>query len=124
MPPGPATNAVDGCLSIHAVYPPAAWTTPKIVFVRMKSHGYTGAQPALGSRTSLFGSIDAGVPNRARDDGLTFLDELWSEAPFANYRQFMTAVNRIAAAWQQAGRFSAAEREAVIAAARKAEREL
>jgi len=72
----------------------------------------------------VFRSIDSGVPNRAREDGLTFLDELWSEAPFANHKQFMTAVNRIAGTWQQAGRLSATERSAVVAAAGKAEREL
>ena len=30
----------------------------------------------------MFGSIDSGVPNRSRDDGLTFLDMVWDEAPF------------------------------------------
>jgi uncharacterized protein len=72
----------------------------------------------------VFRSIDSGVPNRAREDGLTFLDELWSGAPFANHREFMTAVNRITSAWQQAGRLSAADRAAVVSAAGKAEREL
>jgi DUF1680 family protein len=72
----------------------------------------------------VFRSIDSGVPNRAREDGLTLLDELWSEAPFTNHKQFMTAVNRIAMAWQQAGRLSATERSAVVSAAGKAEREL
>jgi DUF1680 family protein len=72
----------------------------------------------------VFRSVDAGVPNRAREDGLTFLDELWSEAPFATHRQFMTSVNRIAAAWQQSGKFSPAERSAIVATAGKAEREL
>ena len=72
----------------------------------------------------VFRSIDSGVPNRAREDGLTFLDEFWSAAPFASHREFMTAVNRIAAAWQQSGKFSAAERSAIVATAGKAEREL
>jgi uncharacterized protein len=72
----------------------------------------------------VFGSIDAGVPNRARDDGLTFLDELWNDAPFATHQEFMTAVNRIASAWQAAARLSAAEHAAVVAAAGKAEPEL
>ena len=31
----------------------------------------------------VFGSIDAGVPNAKREDGLTFLDVLWSDAPFS-----------------------------------------
>ena len=72
----------------------------------------------------VFRSIDSGVPNHAREDGVTFLDELWSEAPFANHKQFMTAVNRIATAWQQAGRFSTAERTAIASAAGKAETDL
>ena len=72
----------------------------------------------------VFGSIDSGVANRAGTNGLTFLDELWNEAPFTNHRQFMTVVTRIAAAWQQSGKFSAAERSAIVATAGKAEREL
>jgi hypothetical protein len=72
----------------------------------------------------VFRSVESGVPNRATDDGMTFLDELWSEAPFANHKQFMAAVNRITTAWQQAGRLSATERSAIVAAAGKAEREL
>jgi DUF1680 family protein len=72
----------------------------------------------------VFRSIDSGVPNRAREDGVTFLDELWSEAPFANHKQFMTVVNRIATAWQQAGKLSATERSAIVSAAGKAESEL
>jgi len=72
----------------------------------------------------VFGSIDAGVANRPRETGLTFLDEIWNEAPFANHRAFVAAVTRIAGAWQQAGRFTTQERTAVIDAAGKAEREL
>ena len=72
----------------------------------------------------VFRSIDSGVANRAREDGQTFLDELWSAAPFASHREFMTAVNRIAAAWQQSGKFSAAERSAIVATADKAAREI
>ena len=72
----------------------------------------------------VFGSIDSGVANRAGDKGLTFLDEVWSGAPFANHRQFVAAVTRIAGAWQQADRITAAERAAIIAAAGKSEREL
>src|SRR5580698_1078348 len=53
----------EACLSIHAVYPPAAWTTPKIVLVRTKSQGYTGAHPFAGSRDSLFRSSEAIPPS-------------------------------------------------------------
>jgi DUF1680 family protein len=72
----------------------------------------------------VFGSIDAGVPNSARDDRLTFLDVVWNEAPFADHKQFMAAVTRAAAEWEKAGRFTAAERTAVVGAAGKAERDL
>jgi DUF1680 family protein len=72
----------------------------------------------------VFGSIDSGVPNKSRDDRLTFLDVLWDEAPFANHRTFTSAVTRIAIAWEKAGRFTAQERAAVVAAAGKAERDL
>ena len=72
----------------------------------------------------VFGSIDAGVPNRARDDRLTFLDVLWNEAPFANHRQFTSAVAKVAAEWEKAGRLDARERAAVVNAAGKAERDL
>jgi hypothetical protein len=72
----------------------------------------------------VFGSVDAGVPNRTREDGLTFLDVLWDQAPFADHRAFRTAVGRIAAAWQRAGRFRSSERAAIVNAAGRAERDL
>ena len=72
----------------------------------------------------VFGSVDAGVPNSASEDRLTFLDVLWNEAPFANHRQFTAAVTRIAADWEKAGRFTAPQRTAVVAAAGKAEPDL
>jgi DUF1680 family protein len=72
----------------------------------------------------VFGSIDSGVPNPSREDRLTFLDVLWDEAPFANHQQFTSAVARITAEWQKAGRFTAQERAAIVNAARKAERDL
>jgi DUF1680 family protein len=72
----------------------------------------------------VFGSIDAGVPNRTREDRLTFLDVLWDQAPFADYRPFKSAVDRIAAEWQRAGRFTSQERAAIVNAAGRAERDL
>ena len=42
----------------------------------------------------VFGSIDSGVAKPRRARRLTFLDELWNEAPFANHRQFTNAVTR------------------------------
>jgi len=72
----------------------------------------------------VFGSIDSGVPNRSRDDRLTFLDVLWDAAPFADHRVFTAAVSRLATEWQQAGRLTAQERSAIVDAAGKAERDL
>jgi hypothetical protein len=49
---------------------------------------------------------------------------LWDQAPFASFRQFQTALGRVATSWEQAGRLSQQERRAVEAAAAKAAREL
>jgi hypothetical protein len=72
----------------------------------------------------VFGSIDSGVPNHARPDGLTFLDVLWDEAPFTDHGQLESAVGRITGEWQQAGRLTAQERAAIVSAAARAERDL
>jgi DUF1680 family protein len=72
----------------------------------------------------VFGSIDSGVANIARDDRLTFLDVLWAEAPFANHARFMAVVTRVANEWEQAGRFTAQQHTAIVAAAGKAEADL
>jgi len=95
-----------------AVDPESRVTSPYHVYVRRH-------EPRI-----VFGSIDSGVANPARDNGLTFLDELWAEAPFTSHHQFMAGVTRIAGAWEQAGRLSAQARTAVVDAAAKAEREL
>nr|BFE61206.1 hypothetical protein GCM10020063_057320 [Dactylosporangium thailandense] len=87
--------------------------------------------------TIVFGSIDTGVPNRKRNDGLpnydvpvsgvtspgtdgpTFLDLLWDQAPFATHTQFVAAVTTLAGSL-----LSAAEKDAVVAAANAARQEL
>ncbi|MFF0824504.1 beta-L-arabinofuranosidase domain-containing protein [Micromonospora haikouensis] len=92
--------------------------------------------------TVVFGSIDTGVPNRKRDenlpnydvpvtgivspgdDGPTFLDLLWDEAPFADHSKFVAAVTRIAQAFAVAGVFTEAERALVVTRAGQADREL
>ncbi|MFF3846544.1 hypothetical protein [Streptomyces sp. NPDC002328] len=65
----------------------------------------------------VFGASDSGVPNRARGDGLTFLDVLWAQAPFTGSGPFVTAVRTLADAWLSEGRFTRAERDRVVAAA-------
>ncbi|MEU1181147.1 beta-L-arabinofuranosidase domain-containing protein [Streptomyces sp. NPDC005820] len=68
----------------------------------------------------VFGTADSGVPNRARGDGLTFLDVLWAGAPFASQARFLDAVRALADAWLAEGRLTRAERDAVVAAAVRA----
>ncbi|MGN9911340.1 beta-L-arabinofuranosidase domain-containing protein [Phytohabitans sp. LJ34] len=90
----------------------------------------------------VFGSIDTGVPNRKRDDGLprydvpvtgipspgtdgpTFLDLVWDHAPFATHGAFVAAVTHTAEAFVAAGVFTAAEKDLVVSRAAQADREL
>jgi DUF1680 family protein len=90
----------------------------------------------------VFGSIATGVPNVKRDDdlpnydvpvtgitspgddGLTFLDIVWDQAPFANHGAFVSAVTATANAFAGAGTLTNAQRATVIAAAASAEQEL
>ncbi|MET9834395.1 beta-L-arabinofuranosidase domain-containing protein [Streptomyces sp. NPDC006385] len=65
----------------------------------------------------VFGSADSGVPNRARGDGLTFLDVLWERAPFASSGRFVAAVRALADRWLSEGLFTREERDRVVAAA-------
>jgi len=72
----------------------------------------------------VFGSVDAEVPNPAGEDGRTFLDVLWAEAPFPDHRAFLRAVERLATEWQSASVFSPEQREAIVDAAGRAEEDL
>ncbi|KAJ4993599.1 secreted protein [Stagonosporopsis vannaccii] len=90
----------------------------------------------------VFGSIDTGVPNRKRNDGLpkydvpvanitspgsdgpTFLDVLWDQAPFPSHDAFVHAVTSTADSFVSANIFSTEEREIIIKQAGEAEREL
>ncbi|MFU8850215.1 beta-L-arabinofuranosidase domain-containing protein [Micromonospora sp. SL1-18] len=92
--------------------------------------------------TIVFGSIDTGVPNYKRNDGLpnydvpvagitspgadgpTFLDLVWDQAPFANHGDLQSAVARTADAFLKAGIFTAAEKDLVISSAARAKNEL
>jgi DUF1680 family protein len=69
----------------------------------------------------VFGSVDSGVPNHADADGLTFLDAVWAKAPFATMGRFRATVARIAGDWQERGLLTQAERDAIVAAADRAE---
>jgi hypothetical protein len=71
--------------------------------------------------TVAFGGVDAGVANVAGEDGLTFLDRVWDQAPFPDHATFVATVEEAAAEWQGAGRFGADQSAAVVEAARRAE---
>ncbi|MFI7616608.1 beta-L-arabinofuranosidase domain-containing protein [Nonomuraea terrae] len=68
----------------------------------------------------VFGKSDSGVPNRAREDSVTFLDVVWAEAPFENQGRFRSTVARTAETWVGAGLMTPAEKDAVVSAAAKA----
>jgi hypothetical protein len=90
----------------------------------------------------VFGSIGTGVPNVKRDDdlpnydvpvtgitspgndGLTFLDVVWDQAPFANHGAFVSTVTDTANAFLDAGLLTHEQRATVVAAAASAEEEL
>ncbi|GAA0989559.1 hypothetical protein GCM10009555_073750 [Acrocarpospora macrocephala] len=90
----------------------------------------------------VFGSIDSGVPNVKRNDGLphydvpvtgvpspgtdglTFLDVVWDNAPFATHNAFVARVTQTAEAFVAAGRLTSAQKDAVVAAAVSARAEL
>jgi hypothetical protein len=69
----------------------------------------------------VFGAVDSGVPNRPGADGRTFLDLVWSHAPFPTRGQFVSVVQRTAADWAAAGLLTGAERQAVLTAAARAD---
>jgi hypothetical protein len=87
-------------------------TQPYHVYVRRH-------EPAI-----VFGSVDTGIANTARDDRMTFLDAVWAGAPFADHGRLMAAVDRVGAEWRAAGRLTATEHSAIVQAARRAEPDL
>ena len=90
----------------------------------------------------VFGSIDSGVPNVKRDDGLpnynvpvagitspgtdglTFLDVVWDQAPFSHHGQFVSTVRRVAANFAAQGLFTSEQQDAVVSAAESARAQL
>ena len=72
----------------------------------------------------VFGSVDAGVANAAREDGVTFLDAVWERAPFASHDELVATVERTADEWVEAGDLPRSARNAVVDAARRAEADL
>ena len=92
--------------------------------------------------TVIFGTVNTGVANRKRNDGLpnydvpvsgvtspgtdglTFLDILWDQAPFTTHESFVAAVTSTADAFVKAGVYSTAERNTIVTKASQAEQEL
>ena len=72
----------------------------------------------------VFGSVDAGVSNPAGEDGRTFLDAVWEQAPFPNHDAFVATVERTAHEWSRAGSLPASDQSAIVDAARRAETDL
>ncbi|KAK8058475.1 Secreted protein [Apiospora phragmitis] len=90
----------------------------------------------------VFGSLDTGVANRKRNDGLphydvpvqgvaspgtdgpTFLDVVWDRAPFASQDAFVDAVAEVVGAFVRAGVYSGKEGEAIVGKAKEARAEL
>ncbi|KAJ4364853.1 hypothetical protein N0V95_000602 [Ascochyta clinopodiicola] len=93
-------------------------------------------------QTVLFGSIDTGVPNRKRNDGLprydvpvanitspgtdgsTFLDIVWDQAPFATHMDFFQTVTSTADSFVSAGIFTIGEKDRIVNGAGDAKQDL
>jgi hypothetical protein len=98
-------------------FAPLSWADPQSG-PTLPYHMYVRRhEPAI-----VFGSVDTGVVNVRRDDGMTFLDAVWAGAPFRTQAQFITRVDRTATEWRTAGRITAAEQATVAQGARKAAR--
>lgn len=90
----------------------------------------------------VFGTIDSGVPNVKRNDGLpnydvpvqgvpspgtdgpTFLDVVWDNAPFATHGAFVSTVARTAEEFVAAGLLTREQKDTVVASAASAKDEL
>ncbi|HEU5470185.1 MAG TPA: beta-L-arabinofuranosidase domain-containing protein [Actinophytocola sp.] len=68
----------------------------------------------------VFGAVDSGVPNLARADGRTFLDQVWANAPFPTGDRFLRTVDRAGTQWRNLGLFTPEQHQAVLAAAEAA----
>ena len=74
--------------------------------------------------TVVFGTRNSGVPNRDQGDGITFLDAVWAQAPFATFDAFRSAVSTTSASWVSRGLYTSAERNAIMTAANAARPDL
>ncbi len=69
----------------------------------------------------VFGSVDSGVANVQRSDGLSFLDVVWAQAPFATRGQFRKAVASTAQEFVTAGLLTTAQQGQIVSAAGRAQ---
>ncbi|MBE1484458.1 glycoside hydrolase family 127 protein [Plantactinospora soyae] len=72
----------------------------------------------------VFGTEDSGVANARREDGTSFLDAVWSAAPFASHSRFMTKVSQTSTEWVRLGLITKDDRWDILLAAGNAEEEL
>ncbi len=70
----------------------------------------------------VFGGVDSGVANPAREGGVTLLDEVWSAAPFRSHDVFVAQVERVTKSWRTEGKLTEHDRNRIVATARKAEK--
>ncbi|KAF2178146.1 DUF1680-domain-containing protein [Zopfia rhizophila CBS 207.26] len=122
------TSSTSGSLNVRPYY---------ISDNQAVSSYFLRVEPAV-----VFGTIDTGVPNRKRNDGLpkydvpvsgitspgtdgpTFLDLIWDQAPFATHAAFVQVVTSTADAFVAAKVYTTKERDTIVAKAGEAEREL
>jgi uncharacterized protein len=71
-------------------------------------------------RKVVFAGVDSGAANPTRGDGTSFLDEVWSAAPFADRDAFLDRVQETSAAWVAERLMSARDRQKVLVAAARA----
>ncbi|KAH7039763.1 uncharacterized protein B0I36DRAFT_234595 [Microdochium trichocladiopsis] len=92
--------------------------------------------------TILFGTVQTHITNRKRDDGLpaynvpvqgvpapghdglTFLDVVWDQAPFADHARFVSTVDKVMSDFVALGVYDDAEAQVVVDKAKEAERDL
>jgi uncharacterized protein len=71
-------------------------------------------------RKIVFAGVDSGAANPARADGTSFLDDVWSAAPFADRDAFLDRVQTTSAAWVAERLMSARDRQKVLVASARA----
>ncbi|WP_210586211.1 beta-L-arabinofuranosidase domain-containing protein [Streptomyces sp. GESEQ-35] len=81
-----------------------------------RTHAYfRRAEPRV-----VFGTTDSGVPNPAKTDGTTLLDEVWAGAPFTDKAALVARVRSTVTAWVSAGLLSRSNGQTVVSTAETA----